>query len=353
MASCHTVRRVADEFLGDELDLRMFLYSDYTYEVPVDDHSVKLRLSHGRDVLEVLRVNQFESKFQAMSVLVRDRITSQHYIFVKGAPERIQKASNNKVMGFDKLLSDVSLAGLRCLAAAYRKVDHPAEWINSSRETFERDLTMLGLVTFDNKLKHDTVETIQKLTDANIEVKVITGDNIYIAVETAIRTKILVEEEEVLLLQGAAQTFTRKEEGSYVGELLSRKDNGIESRSISLTTEQLRNQTMYAVAVDNAFLNDFNLIPRSTIIFARITPESKALVISMIKKNKEHERAGKSKWELMFGRTIEKVAMVGDGANDIMAIKEADLGMGISNTDSSFAANFSIAELLNVESVLR
>jgi cation-transporting ATPase 13A2 len=45
--------------------------------------------------------------------------------------------------------------------------------------------------------------------------------------------------------------------------------------------------------------------------------------------------------------------MVGDGANDIMAIKEADLGIGISDTDSSFAANFSIGELLNVEYVLR
>lgn len=45
--------------------------------------------------------------------------------------------------------------------------------------------------------------------------------------------------------------------------------------------------------------------------------------------------------------------MVGDGANDIMAIKEADLGIGISDTDSSFAANFSISQLLNVDYILR
>jgi P-type E1-E2 ATPase len=62
---------------------------------------------------------------------------------------------------------------------------------------------MLGLVTFDNRLKDDTVETIQRLVNADIEVKIITGDNIYIAVETAIRTNILHAEEEILVLQGS------------------------------------------------------------------------------------------------------------------------------------------------------
>jgi cation-transporting ATPase 13A2 len=48
MASCHTVRRVCEEFLGDELDLRMFLYSEFKYEVPLNEKNIKLRLTHGR-----------------------------------------------------------------------------------------------------------------------------------------------------------------------------------------------------------------------------------------------------------------------------------------------------------------
>ena len=47
---------------------------------------------------------------------------------------------------------------------------------------YEKNITLLGLVAFENKLKDDTEETINRLTNANIESKMITGDNIYIAV---------------------------------------------------------------------------------------------------------------------------------------------------------------------------
>ena len=41
--------------------------------------------------------------------------------------------------------------------------------------------------------------------------------------------------------------------------------------------------------------------------------------------------------------------MVGDGANDLMAIQEADLGIGIADTDSSYGAGFSIENLSQIE----
>lgn len=34
--------------------------------------------------------------------------------------------------------------------------------------------------------------------------------------------------------------------------------------------------------------------------------------------------------------------MAGDGANDLLAIREADIGIGISNSDASYGAAFTV-----------
>ena len=48
-----------------------------------------------------------------------------------------------------------------------------------------------------------------------------------------------------------------------------------------------------------------------------------------------------------------KVGMCGDGANDLLALKEADLSMGMHESDAGFASNFAIQNLLDVDKILR
>lgn len=50
---------------------------------------------------------------------------------------------------------------------------------------------------------------------------------------------------------------------------------------------------------------------------------------------------------------MDKIGMVGDGANDLLAIREADIGIGIRNCDSSYAASFSIEYLHDIDYIIR
>jgi P-type E1-E2 ATPase len=54
-----------------------------------------------------------------------------------------------------------------------------------------------------------------------------------------------------------------------------------------------------------------------------------------------------------FGEGRKKVSMTGDGANDLMAIKEADVGIGISGTDAVYSSAFTINHLDSMIDIIK
>jgi P-type E1-E2 ATPase len=59
------------------------------------------------------------------------------------------------------------------------------------------------LVTFYNKLKTDAVSTISALHAAEIDTKIITGDNLFLGVKIAFMTGIIRPEDRVIVLEGS------------------------------------------------------------------------------------------------------------------------------------------------------
>ena len=64
----------------------------------------------------------------------------------------------------------------------------------------EWDLTFLGFLIFENKLKPVSLDIISKLKEANLKVLMVTGDNPFTAINVAIKCNILPNEQSLLFL---------------------------------------------------------------------------------------------------------------------------------------------------------
>jgi magnesium-transporting ATPase (P-type) len=69
-------------------------------------------------MIEVLRINEYESRFQSMSVLYRQN--NRYFVVGKGSPEMIHTYSQTKVKAFDAFIKKLSLEGFRSIAFGCR-----------------------------------------------------------------------------------------------------------------------------------------------------------------------------------------------------------------------------------------
>lgn len=79
------------------------------------------------------------------------------------------------------------------------------------------------MVAFANSLKEDARTTISTLTSACINTKIITGDNIFLGIQTALHTGMVPEGGRVCVLQGSHYDA---DTGRMEATLLSRGGEG-------------------------------------------------------------------------------------------------------------------------------
>ena len=99
-------------------------------------------------------------------------------VFVKGAPEVIKSICVPESLPFDyeHQLNYYSHHGYRVIAMATRSLNlNPLGILNSKRSEIEKDLTFLGFIIFENKLKSGTSQVISTLHQAGIRQVMVTG----------------------------------------------------------------------------------------------------------------------------------------------------------------------------------
>lgn len=213
LTTCHSLRVVDDELVGDPLDLKMFEYTGWKFDEDqgarlfAEDHtqSNPVSVAYPTDEtintksLGIIQSFEFVSKLRRMSVLVKSQTDkSKIRVFVKGAPEVMPEVCDLSTFpsDYEEQLHYYTHRGYRVIACATKTYDGISSddlRKNYSRADVESGLIFLGFIVFENKLKPTTTEAIEQLNEAKIRTVMCTGDNVLTAISVAKECKIVEE----------------------------------------------------------------------------------------------------------------------------------------------------------------
>ncbi|XP_063927285.1 polyamine-transporting ATPase 13A3-like isoform X2 [Zophobas morio] len=365
LVSCHSLTIIDKQIVGDPLDLKMFESTKWVMEEhDVADNSkfnmifpTVLKPPRNDDDLQIgiIREFPFSSSSQRMGVIVR-KLTAQHFeYYAKGSPEMILNFVRDESVpsDFHDVLESYTQEGYRVIALAHKELKLSYAKVNKvQRDAIEKDMTLLGLIVLENRLKPETTPCIQALNDASIRVVMVTGDNILTALSVAKDCDIVTPRQSVITVNidnstppklYYTLTNTKNKNSNEYSVMTDSASivslDTIESQIQSITTnstvkvetkkpQSLYNNYRFAMTgkvwgVVKEHYPDLlpKLVTRGT-VFARMSPEQKQQLVQ------ELQTLGYC------------VAMCGDGANDCGALKAAHTGISLSEAESSVASPF-------------
>lgn len=386
MATCHSLRSVDDELVGDPLDVKMFEFTRWSYEEgqqssggdddeenlglspsiarPPADMSLDLQTTNrsGEVVpleLGVLKLFEFVSQLRRMSVIVRTFGQQSGDIYVKGAPECMREICRPESFpaDYEEQLAYYTHKGYRVIGCATRHIKK-LTWVKAQKMTradVESDLDFVGFIIFENKLKPTTAAVLDELLQSNIGAVMVTGDNILTAISVA-RECNMINKTAHCFVPRFVEGHSRDPEAKLQWESIDNPKFLLDDKtlvplaapvdgdaSLPFHISDLRN---YSIAVSGEVFRwvvDFapvEVLHRMLVtgkIYARMSPDEK------------HE-------------LVEKLQSIGfcagfcgDGANDCGALKAADVGISLSEAEASVAAPFTsrVFDITCVPEVIR
>eukprot|EP00884_Botryococcus_braunii_P021078 jgi/Botrbrau1/7654/Bobra.0159s0096.1 len=251
--------------------------------------------------------------------------------FVKGSPEvvRCLVEPSSVPPNFDTVLDSLAQEGYRVLAMAASNAWERPWALGMSRREAEQALSFQGFAIMVNALRSDSKATIQALQEVNVRTIMVTGDHVRTAVSVAHECGMM-EECPVCIIDaedgpsGSRHVFTLAGHGeraqavpkSYAAPaiLQGQITCAVTGRGFQHLLKE-PGRAMLDIALDQAA------------VWARMAPDQKHHLVELLS---ERGRAGRT--------SRRHVAFCGDGANDVGALKAAEVGVSLCDAEASVAA---------------
>uniref|UniRef100_A0A8C3XII9 Cation-transporting ATPase n=1 Tax=Chelydra serpentina TaxID=8475 RepID=A0A8C3XII9_CHESE len=344
MASCHSLIVLDEKIQGDPLDRKMFEGTCWVItahsKAGVPDTSVIVKPGPNArnapvDGIAILHQFPFSSGLQRMSVITQQIGKDQYDLYMKGAPEMVTSFCRPETVPTDfiKELKVYTTQGFRVIALAHKA-------LNMGEDEVENELTFLGLLIMENRLKAESKPVLEELSAARIRSVMITGDNLQTAVTVAKNSEMISKTSKVILIEASEPEGPTP--ASITWQLVEDSKQNAAGITVSTTERTVpeRESNNYHFALNGksyqVIVKHFkSLLPKILVngtVFARMSPGQKSSLVEEFQKLNYY------------------VGMCGDGANDCGALKMAHAGISLSEQEASVASPFT-SQIPNVECV--
>lgn len=297
----------------------------------------------------VLNTLEFNSSRKRMSAIIR-MPDGRIVLFCKGADSviysRLKRGEQQELRkSTAEHLEMFAREGLRTLCIAQKELDEQEyqTWnkehdlaaaaivdredkLEIVSDAIERDLTLIGGTAIEDRLQDGVPDTIALLGDAGIKLWVLTGDKVETAINIGFSCNLLSNEMDLIVFRveddniGAAEMELDKHLAAFgiTGsdqELKAARKNHEPpgpTHAIVIDGDSLK------LVLDDRLRQKFLLLCKrcKSVLCCRVSPSQKAAVVQMVK----------------HGLDVMTLS-IGDGANDVAMIQEADVGVGIAGEE--------------------
>ena len=351
LSCCHSLAVLDGQLIGDPLEVQVFRSTGASIEESdssssSSSSSTAIRLpttpsSPSPATFRYQHIYEFQSSLQRMSVVCQSS-DGPPVVFTKGAPEVVQRLCLPSTVppSFTSTFAAYARQGYRVLAIAYKDVGEEAlqEDREQVRPTLESGLTLLGLIVLENAVKPETAPTLAVLKQAKVRCVMVTGDHSITAISVAKECGLIADGVRVYqgtVKDGEVQWRDSEDDARMLDPLTLRPVNAEpHPYELAITGDVFRVLLPSPSPSFSSFLASsspvhatlFRRVLLSTTIFARMTPDQKAVVITSLQS-----------LSLYTG-------MTGDGSNDAPALRAAHVGISLSSSEASIAAPFTYLE---------